>query len=158
MDPQGHPEGDEDVGDVEAGVEVRADGGGEGEGGVEGGAVRGVSWAGLGVEAEGEEVDREEEGKDGEGEGNSAGPVCLSEDPHRTCGEPVHEGGLVEEADAVDVGGDVVVAVEHLPGDLEVDGVNVVEEAGGEEATDLEDEPDEGDEADRAEIGAGDLR
>ena len=41
MDGEGHPEGDEDVGDVEAGVDVGADAGGEGEGGVEAGAVVG---------------------------------------------------------------------------------------------------------------------
>ena len=39
VDGEGHPEGEEDVGDVEAGVEVGADAGGEGEGGVEAGAV-----------------------------------------------------------------------------------------------------------------------
>ncbi len=37
--------------------------------------------------------------------------------------------------------GDVVVALHHLAGDLDVDGVDVVEQAGGEEAADLEDEP-----------------
>jgi hypothetical protein len=33
--------------------------------------------------------------------------------------------------------------MEHLAGDLDVDGVDVVEETGGEEAADLEDEPGE---------------
>jgi len=51
--------------------------------------------------------------------------------------------GRFEEADAVDVGSDVVVALHHLAGNLDVDGVDVVEEAGGEEATDLEDKPGE---------------
>ncbi len=41
VDGEGHPEGDEDVRDVEAGVEVGADAGGHGEGGVEAGAVGG---------------------------------------------------------------------------------------------------------------------
>ena len=41
VDGEGHPEGDEDVRDVEAGVDVRADAGGHGEGGVEAGAVGG---------------------------------------------------------------------------------------------------------------------
>jgi hypothetical protein len=40
--------------------------------------------------------------------------------------------------------------VEHLAGDLDVDGVDVVEQAGGEEAADLEDEPGEDEDDDRA--------
>jgi hypothetical protein len=43
VDGEGHPEGDEDVGDVEAGVEVGADAGGQGEGGVEA-ARSGFAW------------------------------------------------------------------------------------------------------------------
>jgi hypothetical protein len=35
------------------------------------------------------------------------------------------------------------VALHHLAGDLDVDGVDVVEQAGGEEPADLEDEPGE---------------
>jgi hypothetical protein len=42
------------------------------------------------------------------------------------------------------------VALHHLAGDLDVDGVDVVEEAGGEEATDLEDKPGEGEDGDGA--------
>ena len=45
VDGEGHPEGDEDVWDVEAGVEVGADAGGHGEGGVEAGAVGGAACA-----------------------------------------------------------------------------------------------------------------
>jgi hypothetical protein len=66
-----------------------------------------------------------------------------AEDVHGAGGHPVEEGWLVEEADAVDVWGDVVVALHHLAGDLDVDGVDVIEQAGGEEAADLEDEPGE---------------
>ncbi|MEO6805369.1 MAG: hypothetical protein ABI286_09630 [Edaphobacter sp.] len=40
--------------------------------------------------------------------------------------------------------------MEHLAGDLDVDGVHVVEEAGGEEAADLEDEPGEDEDGERA--------
>jgi hypothetical protein len=43
------------------------------------------------------------------------------------------------------------MALHHLAGDLDVDGVNVVEEPWSEEAADLEDEPGEDDE----EEGAG---
>jgi hypothetical protein len=35
------------------------------------------------------------------------------------------------------------VAQHHLAGDFDVDGVDVVEEAGGDEAADLEDQPGE---------------
>jgi hypothetical protein len=42
------------------------------------------------------------------------------------------------------------VALHHLAGDLDVDGVDVVEEAGGEEAADLEDEPGEDEDCDGA--------
>lgn len=73
-----------------------------------------------------------------------------AEDVHGAGGHPVEEGRLVEEADAVDVGGDVVVALHHLAGDLDVDGVDVVEQAGGEEAADLEDEPGEDKDCERA--------
>jgi hypothetical protein len=42
------------------------------------------------------------------------------------------------------------VADEHLAGDLDVDGVDIVEEAGGEETADLEDEPGEEEDCERA--------
>ena len=109
-----------------------------------------------GEEADAEGVDGEEESEDGEGEGKTGGPVVDAEDVHGAGGHPVHEGRLVEEADAVDVGGDVVVAVQHLAGDLDVDGVDVVEQAGGEEAADLEDEPGEDEDGDGAWVPAAD--
>ncbi|MGH9596928.1 MAG: hypothetical protein ACRD3K_09040 [Edaphobacter sp.] len=40
--------------------------------------------------------------------------------------------------------------MEHLAGDLDVYGVDVVEEAGSEEAADLEDEPGEDEDDERA--------
>jgi len=51
------------------------------------------------------------------------------------------------------------VALQHLAGDLDVDGVDVVEQAGGEEAADLEDEPgeDEDGEGARAPAAGGGL-
>ncbi len=150
VDGEGHPEGEEDVGDVEAGVEVGADAGGDGEGGVEAAAVGVGRRERCAEEADAEGVDGEEQSEDGEGEGDAGGPVVDAEDVHGAGGHPVHEGRLVEEADAVDVGGDVVVAVEHLAGDLDVDGVDVVEQAGGEEAADLEDEPGEDEDGDGA--------
>ena len=154
MDGEGHPEGDEDVGDVEAGVEVGADGGGEGEGGVEAGAVgvRGrARWRRRGG---GRGRRRRGGGRGQRGRGEAGGPVVDAEEAHGAGGHPVHEGRLVEEADAVDVGGDEVVALEHLAGDLDVDGVDVVEQAGGEEAAELEDEPGEDDEGDGAGVPA----
>ena len=42
------------------------------------------------------------------------------------------------------------MALHHLAGDLDVDGVDVVEEAGSEEAADLEDEPREDEDGDGA--------
>ncbi len=69
-----------------------------------------------------------------------------AEEAHGAGGHPVEEGRLVEEADAVDGGGYEVVALEHLAGDLNVDAVYVVEQAGGEEAADLEDGPEGDDE------------
>ena len=47
------------------------------------------------------------------------------------------------------------MALEHLARDLEVDGVDVVEQAWGEEASDMEDEPGEDDESDGAGVPAG---
>ena len=93
--------------------------------------------------------------EDGEGERKTGGPVVLAEEMHGACGQPVQEGRLVEEADAIDVRGDVVVAVEHLAGDLDVDGVDIVEEARREEASDLQDEPDENKDCDGANFDAG---
>jgi hypothetical protein len=42
------------------------------------------------------------------------------------------------------------VTLHHLAGDLDVDGVDVVEQAGGEEAADLEQEPGEDEDRERA--------
>jgi hypothetical protein len=42
------------------------------------------------------------------------------------------------------------VALHHLAGDLDVNGVDVIEEAWGEEAADLEDEPAEDEDGDGA--------
>jgi hypothetical protein len=42
------------------------------------------------------------------------------------------------------------VALHHLASDLDVDGVDVVEEAGGEETADLKDEPGENENGDGA--------
>ena len=53
-----------------------------------------------------------------------------AEEAHGGGGHPVHKRGFVEEADAVDSGGDEVVAGEHLAGNLGVDAVDIVEEAG----------------------------
>ena len=69
---------------------------------------------------------------------------------HGAGGHPVQKGRLIEEADAVDVGGDEVVAPEHLASDLDVDGVDVVEQARGEETADLEDGPGEDEDDDGA--------
>ena len=150
VDAERHPEADEDVGNIEAGVKVGADGSREDERGVEAGTVGDIEAAGQGVRAE-------QESEDGQGEGEAGRVVVLAEETHGAGGKPVHEGGLVEEADAVDVRGDVVVAVEHLACDFEVDGVYVIEEAGGEDAAQLEDEPGEEDEGDRPWSGGGGL-
>ena len=80
VDGERHPESDEDVGDVEAGVEVGADAGGEGESGVEAGAV-GVSGGRDGAEeADAERVDGEQKSEDAEREGKAGGPVVDAED------------------------------------------------------------------------------
>ena len=69
---------------------------------------------------------------------------------HGAGGHPIKEGWFVEEADAVDVGSDVVMALHHLAGNLDVDGVDVVEKAWSEEAADLEDQPCEDDDQEGA--------
>jgi hypothetical protein len=75
VDGEGHPEADEDVWDEEAGVEEGADAGGEGECGVEGGAV-GVSGGGdCTEEAEAEGVGGEQKGEGEESERKAGGPV-----------------------------------------------------------------------------------
>ena len=64
---------------------------------------------------------------------------------HGAGGEPVHQRGLVEEADAVDGGGDEVMPGEHFARDLDVNGVDIIEQPGREEAAYLEDQPGGGD-------------
>ena len=154
MNGEGHPEADENVRDEEAGVEEGADAGGKCEGGVERAAVGMDGGGDSGEEAEAEGVDGEQKGEGEEGEGKACGPVVRSEEAHGAGGKPVQQGGLVEEADAIDVRGDVVVAEEHGAGDLDVDGVDVVEQAGGEETADMQDEPSEYDHGDGAGIPA----
>ena len=153
MDGQRHPEADDDVWDEESGVEEGADAGGQREGGVESGAVGMGGRRDGGEEAEAEGIGGEQQGEGEKGEGKARGPVAGAEEVHGAGGEPVHERGLVEETDAVDHRCDVVVAEEHGTGDLDVDGVDVVEQAGGEEAADVQDEPCEDDDGDGAGIG-----
>ena len=148
MDGEGKPEGDGDIRDEEAGIKKGADGGAEGEGGVEGAAVWRVGGGDAGEEAETEGVGGEQKAEGEQGERKAGGPIVRAEEVHAAGSEPEHEGRLVEEADAVDVGGDEVVADEHLAGDLDVDRIDVVEQAGGEEAADVEDEPGEDGEGD----------
>ena len=62
---------------------------------------------------------------------------------HRAGGQPIKKGWFVEEADAVDVGSYVVVALHHLVCDFDVDRVDIVEQAWSEEAADLQNEPGE---------------
>ena len=120
------------------------------ERGVEGGAV------GVGRQNAAEETQAERQVASSRGRASvssargrrPAQSVCPK-DGHGAGGEPVHQGRLVEEANAIDGRGDEVVADQHLAGDFEVDGVDVVEQAGSEEAADVQDEPGEDDEASR---------
>jgi len=141
VDGEGHPEGEENIGDVEAGVEVWANAGGHRERSVEASAVGACGGRDCCEEADAKGINGQEEGQDGDCEGKARGPVADAEEMHGASGHPVQEGRLVEESDAVNVGGDVVVTAEHLAGDLDVDGVDVVEQARGEEAADLKGEP-----------------
>ena len=155
VDGEGHPEAYEDVWDEEAGVEEGADTGGEDEGGVECATVGVGCRRDSGEEAEAEGVDGEQKCEGEEREGKASRPVVCAEDMHGAGGQPVQQRGLVEEADAVDVGGDVVVAEKHGAGDLDVDGVDIVEQAGGEETADVQDKPCENDHGNGARIPAG---
>ena len=107
-------------------------------------------WRDGSEEAVAEGVDGEEQSEDGERDGDACGPVVRAEEAHGAGGEPIHERRLVEETEAVDGGGDEVVALEHLAGDLDVNGVDVVQQAGGEEATKLQHGPRENDEGEGA--------
>jgi hypothetical protein len=149
VDGEGHPEGDEDVRDVEAGVEVGADGERHRERRIEAAPIPRVRGRDGCEKSDAERVYGEEKNEDAEGERKARGPVVDAEEVHGASGHPIHEGRLVEEADAVDEGRDVVVPEHHLAGDLDVDGVDVVEQAGGEDAAELEDQPGEGDEGER---------
>ena len=60
---EGKPEGDDDIGDVKAGIEIRADAGGEGEGGIEGGAVGMGGGRDATEEAQAEGVGGDQQGK-----------------------------------------------------------------------------------------------
>lgn len=147
MNPKGHPERKEDVGNKEARVEIRSDTGGQRKGGVEASAIGRIGRRDGPEEADAQSVDGEEKRQYAECERKAGSPVVGAEDVHGGGCHPVHQGRFVEEAHAVDVRGDVIVAHEHLSRDLGVDGVDVVEQAWGKEASNLKNEP--GDEDDR---------
>ncbi len=148
VDGEGHPEGEEDIRDEKAGVEVRTNARGEGKGGVQAATVRVAGWRDLCEETEPEGVGGEEEAEGKQGEWEPRGPVVGSEEVHGGGGDPIHERRFIEEADAVHVGSHEVVPLEHLAGDLDVDGINVIQQARREQATDVNDQPDEDDERD----------
>ena len=79
MDGEGHPQREEDVGDVEAGVEVWANTGGHRERGVEASSVGTFRGRDCSEEADAQGVNGEEEREDREGERKAAGPVVDAE-------------------------------------------------------------------------------
>jgi hypothetical protein len=148
VDGKRHPEGDKDIGDVEARIEIWSDAGGERERSVETSTVGMGRRGDIAEEANAEGIDGEQQGKHTERERKTGSPIMYAEEVHRAGRHPVHEGRLVEEADAVYIRSDEVMTAEHLAGDLDVDGIDVVEQAGSEETTDLENEPGKRDDGD----------
>jgi hypothetical protein len=127
------------------------------ERGVEAGAGAGGRSLRAVEEAAGEGLEEEREGEDRDGEGDACGDGegsgggCAAELEELDAGRhrPIEQWGFFEVADAVGVEGDVVVAEQHLAGDLGVHGVGVVEERGMEEGeAGVEGDP-EGDERER---------
>jgi len=126
---EGHPESVEDVRYIEAGEEVGAKTGCHRESGVEAST--------LSEETLPEGVYRKEEPKDAKGERKARSPVIRSEDVHACGGHPIHKRGFIEEANAVDVRSYIVMTLQHLSSDFDVDGVYVIEQSRGEEATNV---------------------
>jgi len=158
VDAQRHPQAEDDVGNVETGKEVWSDAGRHCQSGIETAAIRGVRWRRVAEEADSEEVDADKKGCDGQCQWNSGGPIRFSEEVHGAGGHPVHERGFVEEANAVDVRGYEVVTMQHLTSNFDVDGIDIVEQSGGKDPTELEDDPSQEDDCAGARIPTTDRR
>jgi len=154
VDGERHPQGDDQVGDVEAGVEVGSYGGGQGQRGIESSSVGVPLGRDGGVEAQAERVDGEQQCEHAQRQRNARGPVVLAEEAHGAGGHPVHQRRLVEEAQAVDVGRHEIVTMQHLPSDLDVNGVDIVQQPGREQAASLQHQPCKDDDRDRTRIPA----
>ena len=129
------PEADGDVGNQDAGEEIRAAGSQENYSGPEAGLRR--------EEAAAEEVEQEGEEEDAQMKGEAGAPSVDAQEFDGDGGTPVGKRGLFEVADVVFVKGDPVVANENFAAGVGVGGVDVVLKRRGEEAGAVDGEPKE---------------
>jgi len=123
------------LGNDEAGVEECSDGGEHGQAGVESGA--GAPGAAGPVPGEPAEAEH------GERVGQVGGEGVLAEELVADGDGPVGQWGLLDVADAVDLAGDPVAAVDNVLGGLGVRSVNVVEQGRRKERAHLDGKKDE---------------
>ena len=140
MQAEGQPEGDKDIGDQDAGVDIGAKGESEGERGVESG-VRVEVMASDGVRCE---QQSETPSARGRRAAQSVTPKKFVAGGHA----PVEQRRFFEIAQTVDVKSGPVVAEHHLAGGFGVDGIGIVEQGRGVEAGEIKGEPEKHDESD----------
>ena len=142
-----HPKGEDDVGNEETRVQVRAKRCAEGDGGVECGTIWAADGRDVGEETQAKRVSRKQQQKGEDGERKSTGPVERAEQMHAAGGQPVEQRWLVKEADAINCGRHEVVANQHLARDFEVHGVHVIQQARREQTAYIEQEPEQTDQS-----------
>ena len=150
----GEEQGEQGVGDEDAGEEEDSGGGEYAEAGVEGGAFA----EGLARPAEAEQHKQQH----GERLREMRGEGVAAEDAEAGGGDPVGKRGLLKIADVVDAEGDPVAGEGHLAGGVGVGAVGVVQHRRGEEGGEEEGEPESTEEAEGAGAldcsdGAGEL-
>ena len=130
-----HPERLQDIRNVEAREQVRPKARRHCNGGVE--------TSTLTEQPRAKRVNREKKRKHGQRERQAGGPVVGPKDLHAAGGHPVHQGWLVKEADAVDVGRDVVMPLHHLTRRLDVDRIHIVQQPRREQAAEMQHAPEQ---------------
>src|ERR1700704_3040593 len=117
---EGDRQGESGIGDENAGEEEDPDAGREDGAGVEAGAAAKRPHGKARGDPAKSDVD--------ESEREARGPVVDAEDAEGGGHDPVDERRFLEIGDAVEPGGNPVAALQHVAGDLRLDGVDIVHE------------------------------
>ncbi len=134
---KGEPKRDEDIGNKDAGVEIRAKGEPQSKRGVEsGGGVKVKMADGEGGQQQGEHGERQRQAR---------GPIGCAEQFIAGGHAPVEQRRFFQVSQAVDVEGGPVVAEHHLARGLGVHGIGIVEQRRAPDAGNVEGKPDQHD-------------